>query len=56
MVKRGIRHTQPSSHRLELSEAVLGSAALPAVLRDPCFSTARNQGGKKDNISTTCSP
>ena len=47
-VQRGTRHTWTSSHRhVEHSGPVLGSAALPAKLRDPSFSMKRNQGHKE---------
>ena len=44
-VQCGMTRTWTSSRRsVEHSEPVLGSAAPPAIIRDPCFSTARDQG------------
>ena len=43
-VQCGITRTWTSSRRsVEHSEPVLGSAAPPAIVRDPCFSMARDQ-------------
>ena len=51
-IQRGIRRTWTSSHRsVEHSGPVLGSAELPAIPRDPSFSTAMNQEGKREYIN-----